>query len=204
MSPRVLLFCGLAGLPLSACSVTSGERASVAPAEQPVPAFDATTFVPAGFDLVRVARGDLNGDGREDAVVVTMPDDSDPQARFARRTLSIVVTTSNGAFALTAQNSVLAGCQVCGGSMGDGLAEVTITDGTLVVVNEGGIRARWSDVYTFRYNAVIGDALLVKYSSAVSSQVDQLSDQIELAVADFGVKRFSALSQDDLPRATIP
>lgn len=203
MSPRRLLLLLMAIL-IVGCVSAAGEPGA---ASRPIPAppeFNAVEFVPSGDKLVRVVRGDVNGDGRDDAVVVTMPDDSDPEARFARRTLSIVVADPVGGFAVSSKNAVLAGCKVCGGSMGDGLADVAIKDGSLVVVNEGGVRARWSDRYTFRYDAGTRDWILVAYISRVSSQADQKSMLIESTAKDFGVKRFADLAQDDLPRATIP
>jgi|JI8StandDraft_2_1071088.scaffolds.fasta_scaffold28592_2 hypothetical protein len=189
---------------LAGCEGAAKESAS-APAQRPLESdFNPVPFLREGFKVVRVARGDLNGDSLADAVIVAMPDETDPEARFARRMLSIVVASPNGTFSLVSQNTMLAGCEVCGGSMGDGLAEVSISDGALTVANEGGIRAGWSDVYTFRYEVAINDWALVNYRSLVSSQVDQQSGLIESTPEDFGVMRFAELKQDDLPRATLP
>ena len=197
-------------LALPLCMALAGwhgaaKESASAPAQQPLESdFNPAPFLREGFKLVRVARGDLNGDSLADAVIVTMPDETDPEARFARRTLSILVASPNGTFSLVSQNTMLAGCEVCGGSMGDGLADVSISNGALTVANEGGIRAGWSDVYTFRYEVAINDWALVKYRSLVSSQFDQQSGLIESTPEDFGVKRFAELKQDDLPRATLP
>jgi hypothetical protein len=185
--------------------VSAAKEPAAVPAPQPLQAdFDPNSFVPKGFKSVRIARGDLNGDGLEDVVIVTMPDETDSEARFARRTLSIVVASPNGKFSLVSKNAMLAGCEVCGGSMGDGLADVSVSNGALTVANEGGIRARWSDVYTFKHEVALNDWVLVKYSSRVSSQIDQKWELIESTPEDFGVKRFAEIKQDDLPRATIP
>lgn len=200
LTPALILLCAV----LAGCASAVPERPSVAEERLSPSEFDPGAFVPQGSKSVRIVRGDLNGDGRDDAVVVTMPDSTDPEARFARRTLSIVIAGPNGTFDVASKNTSLAGCEVCGGAMGDGLAEITIGGGALTVVNEGGIRARWSDAYTFKRDAAIGDWVLVAYSSRVSSQVDQRSESFDSTTADFGVRRFAELRQDDLPRATLP
>lgn len=203
MFPRSLAFLGLACLPLASCVSATGEVASVDPAVRSEPVFDASSFVPAGFKVLRVVQGDLNGDSLADSVVVATPDTADANRRFRRRVISIATARADGGYELAARNEVLAACEVCGGAVGDGLSDVSIKNGELVVINEGGIRARWSDVYTFRFDASSSDWLLVRYSGHVSSQMDQQSKRVELTVDDFGTKRFAELEADALPRPTI-
>jgi hypothetical protein len=203
MFPRSLASLGLACLPLASCVSVTGGLASVDPAVRSEPVFDASPFVPAGFEVLRVVQGDLNGDLLEDAVVVATPDTTDPNRRFTRRVISIATARPDGGFELAARNESLASCEVCGGAIGDGLSDVSITNGELVVVNEGGIRARWSDVYKFRFDASSSDWLLVRYSGHVSSQMDHQSRRVELKAEDVGTKRFAELQPEDLPRPTI-
>ncbi|WP_397574334.1 hypothetical protein [Silanimonas sp.] len=162
--------------------------------------FDATAFVPAGFELLRVERGDLNADGIADALVVATRSAESPEADSAPRALSIVTSRPDGAYALSAVNTGLAACATCGGRFGDGLVLTTIRDGAIVVVNEGGsARYGWSNEYTFKLDADGERWLLRQYRAVVASQPDQKFKRIDQSPADFGDRSFEGLTPEDLP-----
>jgi hypothetical protein len=165
---------------------------------------DWSPFVPAGFELLRVVRGDLNADGRDDAVVVATPGRGDPQARFKPRALSIALSRAEGSFTLAAQNTVLAACATCGGRFGDALVRTAIREGTVVIVNEGGsATSGWSNEYTFGRDASTGEFVLIRYHAVVSSQRSQMSKHVDRTPADFGLRRFADVSSKDLPIPTL-
>lgn len=204
MSPRSLLLSSIVCLPLSACGTPPGESPSVAPADRPVPAFDAATFVSAGFELLRVERGDLNADGIEDALVVATRSSANPDARSAPRALSIVTSRPDGSYALSATNTELAACATCGGRFGDGLVLTEVKDGVIVVVNEGGsARYGWSNEYTFKLDVDRDRWMLQRYRAVVSSQPDQKFKRLEQFPADFGERSFDSLTPEDLPIPTF-
>lgn len=181
-----------------------GCAASVKPDSEtppPQPASDDwAAFAPPGFSVTRVERGDLDADGREDALVVATRDRSDPQWRFAPRALSIALARPEGGFALAAQNTTLAACAACGGRFGDGLVRTAIENAAVVIVNEGGsATSGWSNRYTFKRDATTGAWRLDGYAAVVSSQRDQASKRVEQSSEDFGARPFEGLSPKDLP-----
>lgn len=165
---------------------------------------DWSPFVPVGFELLRVVHGDLNADGRDDAVVVATPERSDPQARFKPRALSIALSHAEGRFGLAAQNTTLAACATCGGRFGDALVRTDIRNGTVVIVNEGGsATSSWSNEYTFSRDASTGEFVLVRYKAVVSSQRSQMTKHVDQTPDDFGLRRFADFSSNDLPIPTL-
>jgi len=138
MPPRTLSFLGLLCVALVACGNVAVKRTPVTTSASVQPDIDVAEFVPPGFELLRVVRGDLNADGRKDALVIATRDASDPQALFVPRAVSIVLSCAGGGYELSARNTTLAACGGCGGRFGDGLVETSIKDGAMVIVNEGG------------------------------------------------------------------
>ena len=157
MPPRTLSFLGLLCVAIIACGSVAVNRTAVTPSANLQPDIDVAEFVPLGFELLRVVRGDLNADGREDALVIATRDASEPRALFIPRALSIILSRAGGGYELSARNTTLAACGGCGGRFGDGLVQTSIEDGAIVIVNEGGsARYGWSNEYPFERDAESG------------------------------------------------
>ena len=75
---------------------------------------DVQPFVEKNTTVLVVERGDLNGDAREDAVLVLEPDDPDQP-----RPLLILVRDEKGTLRLAKRSAKAVLCRDCGGIMGD-------------------------------------------------------------------------------------
>lgn len=116
-------------------------------------------------------RGDIDGDGDQDVLVV-LQQSGGAQARFEPRTLLVLRRGADGRFvkALQAPDAIL--CQACGGMMGDPLQGVrTDTDG-FVLHFEGGSREMWSQEYDFRYSAEADTWFLEEIAETAIDRLD--------------------------------
>jgi hypothetical protein len=114
-------------------------------------------FVPAGYDTIATATGDLNKDSVSDYVLVLkskVEDNFDYSTGNADsippRLLIVLFKTANG-YQLAGKTDKLIMCKDCGGVMGDPFAGVTIVKGVLAVEHYGGSAWRWSYTHKFRY-----------------------------------------------------
>ncbi|MGH8500377.1 MAG: hypothetical protein ACRERV_16445, partial [Methylococcales bacterium] len=77
-------------------------------------------FVESGTLPIALEKADLNGDGREDFIMVLEPLRSDPTVlNEARRPLLILVRESDDRLKLAKRNDRIVYCAACGGVMGD-------------------------------------------------------------------------------------
>ncbi len=117
---------------------------------------DIFVFIPEGYDTLQTAWGDLNKDGKEDAVLalhakemedqigVTINDEDVPQ-RFL-----LILLKSNNGFTLSAKSDKAIMCRSCGGIFGDPFSEISIKNNVLSISHYGGSAWRWSYVHKFR------------------------------------------------------
>lgn len=144
----VLLFAGLA-----ACAA-SGSRepeASAPPADAHGPAHASLErALPSDRRMQHVYRGDLDGDGDSDALVLTSAPSSSPADP---RGITALVHGSDG-WRVVARNDRAVPCTACSGAMGDPLAGVEVVPGGFVLRLEGGSRELWSAAYRFHYEPV--------------------------------------------------
>jgi len=120
--------------------------------------------------LIRMEkRGDLDGDGDQDVLLVLQ---KKAQAESAPRGLMILRATENGSFenVIESPNAIL--CQSCGGTMGDPLSDIEIHAGGFVLSFEGGSRELWSRAYTFAYSKAAGDWYLERIDRKVLDRID--------------------------------
>lgn len=130
--------CGAPDSGQAACVVSPGDEVS--------------RLLPADAEVHLAQRGDIDGDGNQDVLVV-LQQPGGAQARFEPRTLLVLRRGADGRLEKTLQAPDAILCQACGGMMGDPLQGVrTDTDG-FVLHFEGGSREMWSQEYDFRYSA---------------------------------------------------
>jgi hypothetical protein len=114
-------------------------------------------FIPAGYDTIGTASGDLNKDKKNDYVLVlksskeeTFDPSKDEVDSIPPRVLLILFKNDNG-YTLAGKTDKLVLCKDCGGVFGDPFAGVQIVNGILVVDHYGGSAWRWSYTHKFRY-----------------------------------------------------
>ena len=117
---------------------------------------DVKPFVEKGMVVLGYKSGDLNGDGRKDAVLVlTKPRDEnrviDKDGDENRPTL-ILVRDVSGKLYLAARNDMVAYCRNCGGIFGDPFEWVKMHRLGFEVANMGGDSDRWIETFWFAYS----------------------------------------------------
>lgn len=112
-------------------------------------------FVEAGTIAIALEASDLNGDGRQDFVLVLEKQKaktSDPDIEAGQRPLLILVRRPDGGLKEAARSSRLVYCSTCGGIMGDPFQGVQAGTKTFTVSHYGGSAWRWGVDYTFNYS----------------------------------------------------
>ena len=114
-------------------------------------------FIPAGYDTIASATGDLNKDKASDYVLVlkskkeeTLDPSTDDIDSLPSRVLIILFRNDKG-YTLAEKTDKLVMCNQCGGVFGDPFAGIQIINGILTVDHYGGSAWRWSYTHKFRY-----------------------------------------------------
>lgn len=177
-----------------------------APVRAPVAAAtgdaELSRFVPAGATLRMSARGDLDGDGDEDALIAVESDGAG--ASNAPRALYLLRRGADGALKLAVRSPQAILCRKCGGMMGDPLQGMRASRGNFTLRFEGGSRELWSSEYRFDYvprrdawqlDGIVFDGFDRADGSSVHRPIDP-PDFGDVALADFDPMDFQA---DALP-----
>lgn len=113
-------------------------------------------FIPAGYQVLDLTRGDLNKDAYPDAVMVLYKKDeektSDVIDHPEKRPLLILTGQADKSYKLAFRSDNAVYCVNCGGMMGDPFTGITIKDGYFSVEHYGGSGWRWTRIITFKYN----------------------------------------------------
>lgn len=155
-----------------------------APSETPE---ELVPLIPARSTLFFHDYADLNGDGREDALLVvesaTGKEDDDGQ-----RTLLIAVRQSDGKLKIVKRNEKVVYCRTCGGTMGDPLTEISVKARTITVEHYGGSGWRWGNSFKFAYSRRDDTWQLVRVEeySFHFSQPDNVKSHSYKPPRDFG------------------
>lgn len=127
-----------------------------AQSELKVPA-EVTPFVEAGTKAIAVEKSDLNGDGREDFILVLEKDNPAKDANdfpVGQRPLIILVRGADGKLIVAKRNDRIVMCSQCGGVFGDPFEGVIAGRNTFTVDHYGGSNWRWKYSYQFNYSTV--------------------------------------------------
>lgn len=121
-------------------------------------------FAPKGWRVEKKIEADLNGDGRNDAVVVIATgeqgfNEKTSSSTFITRFLLLALRGDDGKLhrSVVSDDAVLDGDE--GGVLGDPFQDVTVERGAVVIVHYGGSRDRWG--YTHRYRFQNGQWMLI-------------------------------------------
>ncbi len=135
---------------------------------------DVTGFVPDDTIVRMEKRGDLDGDGDQDVLLVLR---SKGQAESAPRTLMILRGTTDGSFEKVMENRNAILCQSCGGMMEDPLSDIEIHSDGFTVTFEGGSRELWSRTYSFAYSETEDDWHLDRIDGKMLDRIDGNQDE---------------------------
>lgn len=155
---------------------------------------DIQAFVEKNTTVLAVERGDLNRDGREDAIVVLEP--SDPEAP---RPLLILVRDAGGKLHLAKRSAKTVACRTCGGVMGDPFQGVHVETGRFTVEHYGGSSWRWSASYTFAWSRRDQSWQLVRveHTSFHASDPDKVETKVHTPPKDFGLIDVTKFDPED-------
>ena len=167
---------------------------------------DLKAFATGGVKLLDSKTGDLNGDGKLDALLVIDPPTSGNEklGEGPARTVLLLVRDATGTLQKTAQNDKIVPCAQCGGIAGDPYSYTQLADNGFTIVTEGGSRQHWSNEYTFAYSAEQKDWLLREVKREVVDQDTGKQKKLDLTPQQFGVIKFKDFDPSTLPTVELP
>jgi len=124
--------------------------------ELKIPA-DVMPFVEAGTKAIAMEKADLNGDGREDFILVLekeQPAKGADDFPIGQRPLLILLRGADGKLTVAKRNNRIVMCSQCGGVFGDPFEGVIAGRNTFSVEHYGGSSWRWKYSYKFNYSRI--------------------------------------------------
>jgi hypothetical protein len=120
----------------------------------------ASDFVPAGWKIETEAKGDVNGDGRADVVLVVQEEKA-AEAKQRGHALIILTAQGDGSWKNAAVADRLLQCADCGGNMAE--LDVKAEKGAIVVFQAQGNNGSslTNETYRFRFDHATGRFLLI-------------------------------------------
>ena len=151
---RPLVTC-LAPIALMATAGFSQDTTDDEPAKPEPPALprqvkSLEALVPADWVVLAEAKGDLNQDAKDDAVVILTHSDTSYENPQHQRILVVLLATDTG-YEVSAVSPTAVLSRFSGGVLGDPFQELRIERGTFVIVHYGGSRHRWGFTNRFRF-----------------------------------------------------
>lgn len=119
-------------------------------------------FVLKDHEAIDFAVGDLDGDGRADAVLILKGPDEIQQKddMETHRPLLLLIRQPDGRLKQERRTDRLVYCRACGGVMGDPYMDTVVGKGRFTVSHYGGSAWRWGVDYTFAYDGARKDWFL--------------------------------------------
>lgn len=124
-------------------------------------------FVPPEHEALDFETGDLDGDGRTDAVLIlAAPGEAEQQDDMdAKRPLLLLIRQADGRLKQARRGDDLVYCRTCGGMMGDPYVGTEVAKGRFTVTHYGGSAWRWGNSYTFAYDVALKEWFLDQETS---------------------------------------
>ncbi len=121
----------------------------------PLPA-EVSAFVPTDHDVINYTVGDLNGDGRNDAILVLkkrsplkqLPDG----VPLGQRPLLVLQRQIDGKLKLAARCEEAIKCEECGGVFGDPFEGIETSRKGFTILHYGGSAWRWREDFRFAFS----------------------------------------------------
>lgn len=161
-------------------------------------------FVPKGHEALDFATGDLDGDGRADAILVLKgpAEIAETDDMETHRPLLLLIRQPDGRLKQERRTDRLVYCRTCGGMMGDPYMDVVIAKGAFTVSHYGGSAWRWGADYTFAYDRARKDWFLDREikTSFHAGDPDETREESTLTreqLGDFPIETFDAIRDPD-------
>jgi hypothetical protein len=161
-------------------------------------------FVPESHQALDFAIGDLDGDGRDDAVLILQgPEEVQKKDDMeARRPLLLLVRQPDGRLRQERRTDRLVYCRTCGGMMGDPYVSMVVGEGRFTVSHYGGSASRWGMDYTFAYDPAAKEWFLDREESTTfqahdPDQTREASTLTREQLGDFSIETFDATGEHD-------
>ncbi len=158
-------------------------------------------LLPAGVVLDLAARGDLDADGDDDALLVYAPASANDDAS---RTLQVLLRDTDGRLRVSATGPKAILCRRCGGMMGDPLQAIRIGRGEFTLRFEGGSRELWSSEFRFEAARASGDWRLAGIAFGGFDRIDGKSAEQRQEPADFGDVPLETFDPQAFPADVLP
>jgi hypothetical protein len=124
---------------------------------------EAKSFIAAGFEPLDYIAGDLNGDKKNDAILILkQPGEDTSMEEELSRPLIILIRQANGKLEQVARNDNAIMCRHCGGVFGDPYVGTKISVNGFTLNFYGGAGWRWGYDYKFMYRSAKKSWYLVK------------------------------------------
>ena len=147
-----------------AISVTAKAQKTDTPMTPP----EASPFILKGYEALDYVAGDLNGDGKKDAILILKQPGEDTAMDLDNapdRPLLVLIRQADGKLKQVARNDNAIMCRQCGGVFGDPYAGTTIAANGFILSFYGGSGWRWGNDYKFVYRSAKKNWYLVKENS---------------------------------------
>ena len=118
---------------------------------------DVAPFVESGTKAIALEKADLNGDGRDDFILVLEKEKPAKDADdfpVGQRPLLILLRGADGKLTVAKRNDRIVMCSQCGGVFGDPFEGVIAGRNTFSVEHYGGSSWRWKNSYKFNYSRI--------------------------------------------------
>lgn len=116
-------------------------------------------YIPAGYQLLDSASGDLNSDGYIDYIMV-LKNKKEDKAPAEARPLMLLMGTAKGSLELLARNDKVVLCSNCGGLFGDPYSKIRLIDSTVLIEHTIGATWKWSRIISFKFDKEINSLVL--------------------------------------------
>ena len=121
-------------------------------AQDKILATEANPFVIKGYEAMDYIIGDLNGDKKNDAILILKIKGEDTlSADESTRPFLILIRQANGKLKQQKRNDNMVLCRQCGGVFGDPYESTAINDKGFTISFYGGSSWRWGYTYSFEF-----------------------------------------------------
>lgn len=158
---------------------------SFAQTELPTLPAEVVAFIPKGYEALDYKTGDLNGDKKQDAILIlkvvgedSLVEDEPP------RPFLLLIRQADNKLKQVKRNDNLVMCRHCGGVFGDPYSDLEISRNGFSIHFYGGSSWRWAYEYSFSYKPAKKDWYLTKELQTNFNATDPNNTMKEIEVSE--------------------